>query len=961
MPSQETLGIPRKLLTLALTIVALQVCAILFFGTTITGSLIGNSLQISASILAAVYCFKASRRGRGLSRPFWVLVGCGMAWWGVANVGWLYYEAWLHVEPARISIVRILFDVQGVFFAIALFLDKERDSPKFDAQTLLDSLQVAIVYFAVLYGLYSIQLFNGISIGTSDIALTGVFDATNIVVMLLAIILLASAPSRRFRLLYSGLASFLFGYMVLTGVADYYQTIGHVKTGTWYDLGWTLPFLGAAVWAARWTEMPLEQGSAPARKKTVGSTLLGNLALALAPMTVLVLVLHLGMEWRIPGLTLLAVSIICYALQLGLGEYRQAQSAQSIRRHGLAMDASVDGMALIDVAGIYTYANTAFAIMMGYRDPNTLVGRSWKEFADAFDSPEMEHEIRSTLETTGKWFGPLIVRRRDGSRFAMEMGVTVLPDGGVVCACRDVSDRNRAEHALFEAENKYRALIEQVAAISYIAELGMQGKWLYVSPQIEKILGYTPEEWLALSTGWLQRIPAEDHPLIYAVEEAALQGEPYQVEYRIIRKDGSTVWVSDSAVVVKGSDSHPVMEGLILDITERKLLETQLQRSHRMEAVGRLAGGIAHDFNNLLTIIKGYAELASNRVEITPALNADIQQIGNASERASTLVRQLLAFSRKQVMQPRAIDLNTIVLGLDSLLRRLMSEDIEMFTHCEDIIGTVRADPAQIEQVIMNLVVNARDAMPQGGRLTIETANVQLDATYARDHATVRPGSYVMLAVSDTGIGMDQETQAHIFEPFYTTKSSGQGTGLGLSTVYGIVKQSGGYIWVYSELSQGTTFKVYLPVVDGGIEAKPNETQVPAANKGTETILLVEDEEAVRELARMVLISNGYSVIAAENPAHAEELAAKHSSEIQLMLTDVVMPGMSGHDLARRISARNPKIRVLYMSGYTDNVIAQGGVLEHGVCFLQKPFSPRGLAAKVREVLDAPVLVKQSR
>jgi PAS domain S-box-containing protein len=881
-----------------------------------------------------------------------------MASWGIANLGWTYYENWLHLLPPHYSLVRILFDVHGVFFAIALLLDKERDSPKFDTETLLDSLQISIVYFAFFFALYYLQALGGMSIGINDTTTAWVFQAGDAVLAVFGVIQAASAPTRRVRVLYSGLAAFLALYSVLGGISNYLQTLRHIPTGGWCDFGWTIPLLAAAFWAATWQEDQDTYAVPFTRKKTLGTIVFGNLALALAPMIVLALVVNLGPEWRIPGFILLGISILCYAVRLGLSEYRQSQSAGVVRRHALAMDASVDGMAMINATGIYTYANSAFANMMGYNDPQAMIGRTWKELANSRSSNEIENDVREALTKSGKWFGPVTVHRRDGTPFSMEMAVTLLPDRSVVLACRDVSDRHRAENALFEAENKFRTLIEQVAAISYIAELGMEGQWLYVSPQIEKIFGYTPDEWLGMSTAWLKRIPVEDHPLIEAAEEAASRGEPYQLEYRVIRKDGNIVWVSDTAVVVEGSDSHPIMEGLILDITERKVLETQLQRSHRMEAVGRLAGGIAHDFNNLLTIIKGYAELASNRSEITPALNADIQQIGNASERASTLVRQLLAFSRKQVMQPRAIDLNTIVLGLDSLLRRLMSEDIEMLTHCEDIVGTVRADPAQIEQVIMNLVVNARDAMPQGGRLTIETANVELDAIYARDHVTVRPGSYVMLAVSDTGIGMNQETQSHIFEPFFTTKGSGHGTGLGLSTVYGIVKQSGGYIWVYSEPGQGTSFKVYLPAVDSPIETKSSQPEAPAASKGTESILLVEDEEAVRELARMVLAKQGYAVIVAENPSHAEELAAKHGSDIRLLLTDVVMPGMSGHDLARRISARNPKIRVLYMSGYTDNVIASGGVLERGVSFLQKPFTPRALAAKVREVLDSPVLAK---
>jgi CheY-like chemotaxis protein len=371
-----------------------------------------------------------------------------------------------------------------------------------------------------------------------------------------------------------------------------------------------------------------------------------------------------------------------------------------------------------------------------------------------------------------------------------------------------------------------------------------------------------------------------------------------------------------------------------------------------MEAVGRLAGGIAHDFNNLLTIITGYTDLALSRASIPLEIRSDIERIENAAGRAAALVRQLLAFSRKQVLQPKTIDLNDVVLNLDKLLRRLMEDNIEMVTHTQENVGKVKADPAQIEQVIMNLVVNARDAMPEGGRIVLETSNVDLDASYADEHITVKAGRYVMLAVSDGGIGMSQDTLAHIFEPFYTTKASGSGTGLGLSTVYGIVKQSGGYIWVYSESGKGSTFKVYLPRVDEPVESVAS-TLPPAQQmqRGSETILLVEDEEAVRELIRTVLAEHGYEVIAARDPQHAIDIAFYHTSKIDMLLTDVVMPGMSGRELATSVTVRRPGIRVLFMSGYTDNVITTGGMLEKGIAFLQKPFSPITLARKVREVL----------
>jgi PAS domain S-box-containing protein len=596
--------------------------------------------------------------------------------------------------------------------------------------------------------------------------------------------------------------------------------------------------------------------------------------------------------------------------------------------------------------------------MMGYESPETMLGLTWRQIYDPRDIGQFEQQVRRSLGPEGKWSGQINLRRRDGTIIPVEMAITSLANGVTACVGHDISARKEAEKARADAENKYRTLVEQVAAISYIAELGINGQWHYISPQVEAITGYSQDEWLTNSRDWTRHIPQEDHSVIQAAEDASLRGERFQAEYRIVRKDGAVIWVSDTAVVVSGSNSHPVMEGIIVDITERKLLENQLQQSRRMEAVGRLAGGIAHDFNNLLTIIKGYAELAEQRTAMQPELRADIQQIENAAERASTLIRQLLAFSRRQVLQPKIIDLNAIVLGLDKLLGRLMGEHIEMVTRCGANVGHVKADPAQVEQVIMNLVVNARDAMPKGGRLTVETVNVELDSTYARDHVSVKPGSYVMLAVSDSGIGMSPETVAHIFEPFYTTKESGQGTGLGLSTVYGIVKQSGGYIWVYSEPGKGTTFKVYLPRVAAPVEAKPEVMEVQTAGKGSETILLVEDEEAVRELASRILSAKGYSVVAAKSTKEAEQFAEKHGGKIHLLLTDIIMPGTSGRELATRITARHPRTRVLYMSGYTDNVLAQGGVLEPGLSFLQKPFTPGTLVQKVRDVLDSPVHAK---
>jgi two-component system cell cycle sensor histidine kinase/response regulator CckA len=377
----------------------------------------------------------------------------------------------------------------------------------------------------------------------------------------------------------------------------------------------------------------------------------------------------------------------------------------------------------------------------------------------------------------------------------------------------------------------------------------------------------------------------------------------------------------------------------------------QLRQSQKMEAIGQLAGGVAHDFNNLLTAISGYSELGLRRLTDNDPLRRNLEEIKKASTRATSLTRQLLSFSRTEMLQAKVIDLNAIVGDMDTMLRRLIGEDIDLITLLEPSSCQVKADPGQIDQVIMNLAVNARDAMPRGGKLTIETGRVHLDETYALAHLAVESGTYVMLAVSDTGAGMDEETKKHLFEPFFTTKELGKGTGLGLSTVYGIVNQSGGTIWVYSELGQGTTFKVYLPVVSEPVETEI-KTTAPESLQGRETVLLVEDEEMVRKLSREILEMNGYRVLSAANGEEACHVCDSYIGEIHLMITDVVMPQMSGRELAEHVVKQRPEILVLYMSGYTDDAIVRHGVLDDSMPFLQKPFTPDSFARKVRELLE---------
>ena len=514
----------------------------------------------------------------------------------------------------------------------------------------------------------------------------------------------------------------------------------------------------------------------------------------------------------------------------------------------------------------------------------------------------------------------------------------------------EFAERRRAQDALRKSETRFRRLADS-NMIGVIHEHA-DGRILDANDAFLRMVGYTRQDLVAGKMKWTDMTPSE----YLSVTQQFLtgigrEGWGIPIEKEYIRRDGNRVPVLLGGVPM--GDSSDEIICVALDLSHRRLLEEQIRQASKMEAIGRLAGGVAHDFNNLLTIINGYAQLLTEKFPVGDPSRAPLEQILNAGSRAAALTRQLLAFGRRQVIAPQILNLNGVVSGIEKMIHRLIGEDIELVCRLKEPLSVVTADPGQIEQVVMNLVVNSRDAMPKGGKLTIETADVELDETYCSNHVGAAPGRYVMLAVSDTGVGMDKETRSHIFEPFFTTKEKGRGTGLGLSTVHGIVKQSGGHLGVYSEPGKGATFKVYLPLGEGEATSAQSDKEPQRGVGGSETILLLEDEEAVKNLASQILQKQGYTVLLTTSAEDALLVSGGHQGTIHLLLTDVVMPQMSGRKVAELLAPRRPKMKVLYMSGYTDNAIVHHGILDANTAFLQKPFTPDVLARKVREVLDA--------
>ena len=612
---------------------------------------------------------------------------------------------------------------------------------------------------------------------------------------------------------------------------------------------------------------------------------------------------------------------------------------------------ALDLFCIAGTDGVFRRLNRQWEAALGY-PLEELIGRRFLDFVHP-DDQEATRQAVSRLEKQEQVVDFVNrYRHKDGSYRWIEWRST--PAGPLIyAAARDVTQRRQTELVLREAQER----------LQRAASAGRVGLWdadlrtgvVVRSAEWKRQLGYEEHELADTMEEWQSRLHPEDLEQATHDQRVSLAPPwpPYKSEFRLRHRDGTYRRILAQGSLLFDERGEPArMFGTHLDITERTLLETQLRQARKMESVGRLAGGVAHDFNNLLTVINSAAELAVMQTREDDPLRRELEEIRDAAKRAAALTRQLLAFSRKQVLRPVVLDLNALIASTEKMLRRLIGEDVDLVFRPAERLGAVRADPGQTEQVIVNLAVNARDAMPSGGKLTIETADVDVDEAHARSHADSQPGPHVMLAVSDTGTGMDAGTLERAFEPFFTTKEAGRGTGLGLSTVYGIVRQSGGHISVQSEVGAGTTVRVYLPRAEGAAqtaEAAPPEE--PA--RGTETVLLVEDDQALRVLATRVLGSAGFTVVAAADPEEAERVLLGHQGPLHLLLTDVVLPGRSGREMAQRLTEMRPGLKVLFMSGYADDTILHRGVLDRGVQFIAKPFTGAALVRKVREVLDA--------
>jgi PAS domain S-box-containing protein len=918
---------------------------LLLWGTQGPGPILSNVLQLLMGVLCVVAAYRASRVSEGFGRHFWMLSVAGFSLFVLAQ-GLASSESFYRAPHFIDWTVNVLFFFWFTPLAIALFLDEDFTIRGFDWLLALDLVQVLLFWFTGYYYFFYIpEQSTGTELARSVWAPYFIFVGFLIAGFVVRALLTKSAAVRS---MYGRLATFLLA----AGVSDYFFYYGPGKAlpnGAWYDAVWVSNTFVFVMVAATWKA---ESKSGKAEGRPRRSLMVQSMPLLYS---LLIVVICARIVQQRPGLaaSVVLISFACSGARMLATQYRQQRVQQLLEA---VIEGTNDAVFVKDREGRYLMANSAAAARVG-RQPAELTGKTSRDlfpenlaaqFAErdraalqAGENQTYEEQLDGVL-TCLTTIGPF---RDAQAKIAGTFGIS-----------RDITDRKRMEENL----RVQKAFLEQLiqSAPEAIAITDPDYTVRQINLEFTRVFGYTVEEARGRNLGALI-VPPSKEGESEQLAAFALHSVNTVLETTRRRKDGSRVEVSVLVSPVIVGNELDAVYCIYRDISDRKTTEEQLRQSQKMEAIGRLAGGLAHDLNNLLTVITGYSELQLAAFQANDPKHAQAAKINHAAERATGLTRQLLAFSRKQLLQPRALDLNSVVDSIQGLLWRLIGEDVEFAFVAADDLGTVHADPSQIEQVIMNLAINARDAMPKGGKLTLQTANVEIDAAYARVHVGLLPGRYVLLSVRDTGVGMDEETLGHAFEPFFTTKGLGKGTGLGLSTVYGIVQQSKGHVFVESEPGQGSLFKIYLPRVDEAVAQSVVKESAPDC-VGKETILLVEDDPQVRELTATLLKSCGYTVLAADGMSGVEKHCREFRGGIDLLLSDMIMPGTNGKEVAEVVRRLRPGIRVLFMSGYTDDVIDHHGGLEPDTFFLQKPFTSTALAEKVRQALSY-VPVTESR
>ncbi|MGE5057134.1 MAG: PAS domain-containing protein [Acidobacteriota bacterium] len=920
-----------------------------------SASVWGDWIDAVAPFTAAVVCWLVAQRSGPFGKRVWRLVSLSALLTSIGQSLYTYSYDYKHAALGTLWPSDFLVFFWIVPAVMTLFLSVRDSDSRLEWLRFFDFVQVCTLALAIeLTQIYvpSQWQASGQSMQVRALHAAVLFFGLLAITFLVRGLLSENRVEKAFFLRMGG---FLVVYGIVLNVTLSEQAGGHYVQGTWLDLTWTIGYVLLIALPTVWDEHEEPPGVEP---RSNWLQLLALYSPLLIPAIVFPMLLTLVQEQFAWSVALVLVSFVAAGGRMFVVQRQLLIRSRELQHSVLLLrgitEGTTDAVFVKDLQGKYLMINSAGAAFAG-RSVDEILGKTDLDLFSA-DSAEVVMQkdrqvlmqgVTQTFEESGTANGVSRVYLSTKGPYRDAHGAII----GLLGVARDITERKRAEEEMRQSQQKLRIHFEHTPLA--VVEWDLDFRVAAWNPSAERIFGYSRQEALGQHARFI--VPAQYREDVDRVWQALLkQSGGARSTNDNLTKDGRTIsceWYNTPLV----DDSGRVLgvASLVQDVTERVALEERLRQSQKMEAVGRLAGGVAHDFNNLLTVILGYSQILTDGLPKGSRLADNTAQIKSAADRAAAITRQLLAFSRKTVLSPRVINLNEIVLNLDSLLRRLIGEDIEVRTLPASDLGCVKADPSQIEQVVMNLALNARDAMPKGGTVTLETGNVTMDGTYARDHQPVEPGRYVMLAVSDSGEGMTPETQARIFEPFYTTKEVGKGTGLGLSMVYGIVKQSGGYIWVYSEPGLGTTFKIYFPRVDQPAEVVSGDNRSTKVQRGTETILLVEDDEQLRALTSSVLTHCGYNVLVARAPEEGLAICKLPSHDIRLLVTDVVMPRMNGRQLAEQAQGIRPRMRVLYISGYTNDAIAHYGVLDLGLWFLPKPYALSSLIAKVREVLDS--------